>query len=653
MLGASTGPASAAFAKHFDSDLTSILRPHQLEGLRFLLPRLLGEEPGDRAESAAEDAAPVTGAILADDMGTGKSLTALAALWCLCRHGKGKAVIVCPSTLVDNWRAEVKKWFPKTLDRTSLFINGSNRSAGAKGTDSVVEAFATAHPAMRPLLVLSYDMFRTYADVLNDVTTFSTVICDEGHRLKNAEGTKTTLALGNCCAMQRLVLTGTPIQNNLDELYAVVQFAAPGYLGELKEYQTRYADPIAKRPSSSAAKDAKNRLREKLCRILLRRNRDSILRAVLPPRVVTGVVCRMSGAQREAYLAECALVSREAGRAGLAELGSGEGPAEGRDTEQPSKRSSNKASSSATSGSNSNSSSSSNSNMMVLSKLLALRQIASAPAAAPAADLPALLEGAVKMRILDALLAEIRVSKPTERVVIVSNFISTLDSIHMLARKRKYLTLRLDGDVAADKRQNIVNHFNNPREPFFLMLLSAKAGGVGLNLVGATRLILWEPDWNPSTDEQAMARVWRDGQTKSVFIYRMIADNSIEETILQRQLEKNELHSVIKESSEESTAKATSGKSPAPKNKKRSRDSDADIIEDDTDNSVVCASGSTIGRMVLPRGATPPLEDEERICMGGTINGNIIRSSPHHDDILDSLTSLISSKTFYAKDMSS
>lgn len=143
------------------------------------------------------------------DMGTGKTFVALSVIWSLCRNGKGKGVIVCPSTLVGNWKKEILHWFPKTLGRTTLFILGSNSSRGSQGTDAIIEEFITSHAAIHPVLVLSYDMFRIYADFLNTIACFHTIICDEGHRLKNAYGTKTTLALGNCGAMQRVVLTGT------------------------------------------------------------------------------------------------------------------------------------------------------------------------------------------------------------------------------------------------------------------------------------------------------------------------------------------------------------------------------------------------------------------------------------------------------------
>lgn len=387
---------SRLFTQYFDPALAAVLRPHQLEAVKFLLPRLLGEEISQPIEldenylppqQSRDSGIPLTGAVLADDMGTGKTLTALAVLWCLCRHGKGKGVIICPSSLVDNWRAEVKKWFPKNLDRSALYINGSNRSSGVKGTDSIVDLFASSHPSMRPLLVLSYDMFRIYSDVLNEITTFNTVICDEGHKIKNALGTKTTLALGNCCAMQRLVLTGTPIQNNLNELFAVVQFAAPGYLGDLKEFQTRYAVPIMKNPTSNAAKQAKNQLRLALRRILLRRDRDAILKSVLPPRVVTGVVCRLSDAQREAYLAECAVLTNERALENSSNLVDEE-------TALPLTKKARTLEGSGPRG---------HETLMVLSKLLMLRQVCSVPppigTAPEGANVDSYLRMTVKLRV--------------------------------------------------------------------------------------------------------------------------------------------------------------------------------------------------------------------------------------------------------------
>ncbi len=123
----------------------------------------------------------------------------------------------------------------------------------------------------------------------------------------------------------------------------------------------------------------------------------------------------------------------------------------------------------------------------------------------------------------------------TDRIVIVSNFTSTLDVIQSLGKLRKWRYLRIDGSIAAERRTKMIAYFNNPAHNFNIMLLSAKAGGVGINLVGANRLVMFDPDWNPATDQQAMGRVWREGQRKPVFIYRLVSSGTVEETILTRQ----------------------------------------------------------------------------------------------------------------------
>ena len=147
-----------------------------------------------------------------------------------------------------------------------------------------------------------------------------------------------------------------------------------------------------------------------------------------------------------------------------------------------------------------------------------------------------IIERSGKIRVLNTILQGIRtISSSSEKVVVVSNFQHVLKEVEELAKAHKWHFLRIDGEVAADRRMKLVNHFNAPNSPFFLMLLSAKAGGVGLNLVGGSRLVMLEPDWNPATDQQAMARIWRDGQKKPVHIYRLISAGSIEETILDRQ----------------------------------------------------------------------------------------------------------------------
>src|SRR6195952_4152895 len=148
------------------------------------------------------------------------------------------------------------------------------------------------------------------------------------------------------------------------------------------------------------------------------------------------------------------------------------------------------------------------------------------------------------------MLARIR-ADTNDKIVLISNYTQTLDIFEKLCRSRAYGCLRLDGTMNVNKRQKLVDKFNDPNGEEFVFLLSSKAGGCGLNLIGANRLILFDPDWNPAADQQALARVWRDGQKKDCFVYRFIATGTIEEKIFQRQSHKQSLSSCVVDSAED------------------------------------------------------------------------------------------------------
>ncbi|GMF05330.1 unnamed protein product [Ambrosiozyma monospora] len=127
-----------------------------------------------------------------------------------------------------------------------------------------------------------------------------------------------------------------------------------------------------------------------------------------------------------------------------------------------------------------------------------------------------------KFAMLERFLAKIN-KETDDKIVLISNYTQTLDLIEKMCRQHRFGCLRLDGTMAINKRQKLVDRFNNPEGKEFVFLLSSKAGGCGINLIGANRLVLMDPDWNPAADQQALARVWRDGQKKNCFIYRFIA----------------------------------------------------------------------------------------------------------------------------------
>ncbi|XP_048452109.1 DNA repair and recombination protein RAD54B-like [Rhincodon typus] len=150
-----------------------------------------------------------------------------------------------------------------------------------------------------------------------------------------------------------------------------------------------------------------------------------------------------------------------------------------------------------------------------------------------------------KLQVLIDLLASIHEQNSAERVVLVSNYTQTLDILQEMCKRFGYSYTRLDGQTAVSQRQKIVDSFNSKHGQSFIFLLSSKAGGVGLNLIGASRLVLYDIDWNPANDVQAMARVWRDGQKRPVHIYRLLTTGTIEEKIYQRQVSKQSLSGTV------------------------------------------------------------------------------------------------------------
>lgn len=314
------------------------------------------------------------GAILADEMGLGKTFVSLAALYAVVRHSSSqaqqgsRAVIVCPSALIDNWTREVKRWIGDFLLKPLVVRSGGTSSSNSSSkkssassagggmksqNDLIIQNFRYGNT---PLLIISYDMFRKYASEINQTKRFDAIICDEGHRLKNTLGTKTMASLTQCPARMRLILTGTPIQNDLEELHAMVSFVAPGYLGTLSEFRRLVSTPIARMRSccddnssssssgsydsntvdslgcgntlidkrvetnkrdaaSSPAVDADcgraqtlrvgehamSSLRTLLTGLILRRTQTDILRASLPPRLDVTVYCALSAMQRTQY----------------------------------------------------------------------------------------------------------------------------------------------------------------------------------------------------------------------------------------------------------------------------------------------------------------------------------------------------------------
>ncbi|XP_024526981.1 DNA repair and recombination protein RAD54-like [Selaginella moellendorffii] len=506
-----------------DPYIASKLRPHQREGVKFMYECVMGLR-----------SRTFTGCLLADEMGLGKTVQVIALIWTLLRQGSGgvpavrRAAVVCPLTLTRNWGKEVRKWLGS--ERLKAMVVDCAREAAEKIIDFKNDSFC-------PLLITSYEILRKHKDIVAS-TNLELLICDEAHRLKSCKGNKTIASLASLNCNKRILLTGTPAQNNLSEFYALLDFANPELLGSYNEYKNIYASPIEQsrdRNASHAEKELGSERSEELKQMtsfcILRRTSE-INKEHLPPKSEYAVFCKLHDVQISLYEI---FVKSQFVRTML------------------------------------------NSDIQrahVLSAIGALRKLSSHPGLLQSdmkhvtsaeiknqpffhraeelldlSDVQASLRDVVRhdwslsgkfVCLQHLLLATIQCN---DRIVIASNFTQTLDLIEAMCNEHSWKFVRLDGGTMISERQSLVERFNRRIGEASIFLLSSKAGGTGLNLIGANRLVLVDPDWNPANDAQVMSRIWREGQPKPVKIYRLLSTGSIEEKIYQRQIMKKDLTS--------------------------------------------------------------------------------------------------------------
>ncbi|KXZ56939.1 hypothetical protein GPECTOR_1g847 [Gonium pectorale] len=276
-----------------DPFLARHLRPHQEEGVRFMYECVMGLRAADK-----------TGCILADEMGLGKTLQVITLSWSLLRQGPegrpaaGKVLVVTPATLVDNWGREVKKWLGSERLQALCLQN----SPTAKQT--ILEFKHGHHQRM---MIVSYETLRKYAKELQGA--FDLLVCDEGHRLKSVGGNKTIDALLSLGCNRRILLTGTPVQNDLQEFYALLSFVVPDLLGTPQVFNRVYGLPITRSQEGTATPQEKelgasraSELQAKISAFVLRRT-QALLAKHLPPLASLTLFCRPSEQQVKLYMA--------------------------------------------------------------------------------------------------------------------------------------------------------------------------------------------------------------------------------------------------------------------------------------------------------------------------------------------------------------
>lgn len=547
--------------------LASKLRPHQREGVQFLFECTMGLRGFEGS-----------GCILADDMGLGKTLMSITLMWTLLNKGFianesaiRKVIIACPTSLVGNWDNEIRKWVG----------DGKCPTFPVKADPKRIIKDFTSHRG-KGVLIISYETQRRYSKMflpskLNTTNCCDLLICDEAHKLKNAE-CGLSISLDSLPAKKRILLSGTPMQNELTEFFNMVDFCNPKVLGSLSDFRKRYERPIlrAKEMDASVADKAKaDKLQKELSTIVNEfiLKRGNILNAkFLPEKLIQYVCCRMSPLQDRLY--EYILNSKEMrhARDGIqtdtlgtirkminicshpsliadtlkAKIDANEKVDKDlldtvkiiRDYEIESPSITLKGKGKAFDNISKPTRSlhnSSNANAEYVDGMRLLEQLNS--------YLDVSHSG--KLLVLHRLMGTMRVLDRTERIVIVSNYTQTLDVIERMCTQNNWPFLRLDGTTAGQKRTKLVDQFNNPHSGAFAFLLSSKAGGCGINLIGGNRLVLFDPDWNPACDKQAAGRIWREGQQKKCFIYRFMSTGTIEEKIIQRQLSKEGLQNIV------------------------------------------------------------------------------------------------------------
>jgi superfamily II DNA or RNA helicase len=436
-------------------DVQAILRPYQRLGVNWLaFLRQAG-----------------LGALLADDMGLGKTLQTLCVL-------QGRTLVVTPTSVLHHWGDELQRFRPEL--RVSMY-HGPQR----------------ALTATADVTLTTYAILRLDADTLAQ-TTWDTVVLDEAQAIKNPDSQVARAAYG-LRANFRLALTGTPVENRLDELWSQLHFLNRGLLGGRQAFQERYERPIAAGQPGVAA-----HLRDTLKPFVLRRRKREVA-AELPPRTDVVLHCALSDSERVVY--DTVRAATLANVVALLDAGG--------------------------------------SVLAALEALLRLRQACCHPGLLPGHTAPTSTKVTLLLEHLEEAVAD------GHKALVFSQWTALLDRIEPHLRAAGMAFTRLDGTTR--DRASVVRHFQDEAGPP-IMLVSLRAGGTGLNLTAADHIFLLDPWWNPAVEDQAADRAHRLGQTRPVLVYRIVTQDTVEERILALQEKKRTLADAALEGADRAAA---------------------------------------------------------------------------------------------------
>jgi SNF2 family DNA or RNA helicase len=471
-------------------ELHAELLPHQLDGLDWLASLYVNGLHG----------------ILADEMGLGKTIQTITLMLYVKerQNNNGPHLVVAPKSTLSNWESELKRFAP-SLTVHVLAVGGEDCRR-----ENCLRAFRRdVDKGQAAVLVTNYEQVYRNEQIMN--TGWQFVVVDEGHKLKNPDTVLHKHMAQLKCRM-RLLLTGTPLQNSLTELWALLHYLLPDLFTCMMDFRAWFAKPfkgieglneyeVKMNPEQEQQVIA--RMHALLSPFLLQRLKADVLADSLPPRVEHSVRAPMSAWQRAVY--------SDLERRTIKMFGEG--------------------------GVNLTSE-------QVNNALMQLRKIALHPYLFQE-NYPKdenLIRASGKVEVLDRILPKL--IRFRHKVLIFSQFTSMLDILQDFLALRKITFVRLDGQVPHDQRRERIHRFNTDAK-VSVFLLSSRAGGLGLNLQAADTVILYDLDWNPQNDRQAIARAHRVGQSNEVRVMRLLTNSRVEEHIVKRCEEKLELERKI------------------------------------------------------------------------------------------------------------
>ncbi|KAI9115169.1 hypothetical protein K1719_014182 [Acacia pycnantha] len=451
------------------------LRSYQLEGLQWMLSLFNNNLNG----------------ILADEMGLGKTIQTISLIAYLMENKgvTGPHLIVAPKAVLPNWINEFSTWVPSI---TAILYDGRLEERKAIKEELSGEGKFN-------VLITHYDLIMRDKAFLKKIH-WCYLIVDEGHRLKNHECALARTLDSGYHIQRRLLLTGTPIQNSLQELWSLLNFLLPSIFNSVQHFEDWFNAPFADRVDVSLTDEEQlliiRRLHQVIRPFILRRKKDEVEK-YLPGKSQVILKCDMSSWQKVYYQQVTDL-----GRVGL-DNGTGKSKS-------------------------------------LQNLTMQLRKCCNHPYLFVGEhnmwNKDEIVRAAGKFELLDRLLPKLR--RTGHRVLMFSQMTRLMDILEIYLRLHDFKFLRLDGSTKTEERGTLLRQFNAPDSPYFMFLLSTRAGGLGLNLQTADTVIIFDSDWNPQMDQQAEDRAHRIGQKKEVRVFVLVSVGSIEEVILERAKQK-------------------------------------------------------------------------------------------------------------------